>query len=139
MAFSIPGRSLIIPKGISLIQLVLTFVYGSWLGFSPSLAGLHLIIILLSLVVLRLPLLLLVLTAAVAFALGMVGLDAGINALGLKILREPALGGIWAQLYNAPVVPWTRFNNSMMMGATVLAFALLPLWIGLSFALRRKV
>lgn len=69
----------------------------------------------------------------------MVGLDAGIDSLGLKVLRAPLLNGFWTQLYNAPVIPWTRFYNSMVMGATVLAFALLPLWIVLSLAIRRSL
>ena len=139
MAFSFPGQSLIIPNGVSFIQLILTFLYGSWLGFSPSLAGLHLVLLLLSLCILRLPLVLLLIVTASCWAIGLVGLDAGIDALGLKVLREPSLSGLWTQMYNAPLIPWTRFNNSMVMGATVLAFVLLPLWIGLSLAIRRTL
>jgi uncharacterized protein (TIGR03546 family) len=139
MAFSFPGRSLIIPNGVSFIQLVLTFVYGSWLGFSPGLGSLHLVLLLLSLCILRLPLVLLIIVAASCWALGMVGLDAGIDALGLRVLREPSLKGLWTQMYNAPVLPWTRFYNSMVMGASVLAFALLPVWIGLSLTIRRSL
>ncbi|HYX34943.1 MAG TPA: hypothetical protein VE954_17750 [Oligoflexus sp.] len=139
MAFSFPGRSLIIPNGVSLIQLVLTFIYGSWLGFSPGIGSLHLVLLLLSLCILRLPLILLLIVTAACWALGMVGVDAGIHALGLKVLREPSLSGLWTQMYNAPVIPWTRFNNSMVMGATVLALGLIPLWVVLSLTLRRSV
>jgi uncharacterized protein (TIGR03546 family) len=139
MAFSFPGRRLIVPNGVSFLQLILTFIYGSWLGFSPGLGSLHLVLLLLSLCVLRLPLVLLVIVAASCWALGMVGLDAGIDALGLKVLREPSLSGLWTQMYNAPVIPWTRFYNSMVMGATVIAFLLLPVWIGLSLAIRRSL
>jgi uncharacterized protein (TIGR03546 family) len=139
MAFSFPGRSLIIPNGVSFLQLILTFVYGSWLGFSPGVGSLHLVLLLLSLCILRLPLVLLAIVAASCWALGMVGLDAGIDALGLKVLREPSLSGLWTQMYNAPVIPWTRFYNSMVMGATLLAFLLLPVWIGLSLAIRRSL
>jgi len=139
MAFSFPGRGLIIPNGVSFIQLVLTFIYGSWLGFSPSIGSLHLIVLLLSLCILRLPLVLLLIVSAACWALGMLGLDAAINALGLRVLREPAVSGLWTQMYNAPVIPWTRFFNSMVMGATVLAFALLPVWIGLSLTIRRSL
>jgi uncharacterized protein (TIGR03546 family) len=139
MAFSFPGRSLIIPNGVSFLQLILTFVYGSWLGFSPGVGSLHLVLLLLSLCILRLPLVLLAIVAASCWALGIVGLDAGIDALGLKVLREPSLSGLWTQMYNAPVIPWTRFYNSMVMGATLLAFLLLPVWIGLSLAIRRSL
>jgi hypothetical protein len=41
-------------------------------------------------------------------------------------------------MYNAPLIPWTRFNNSMVMGATVLAFVLMPVWIALSLVIRRS-
>lgn len=139
MAFSWPLLGLIIPKGASRFQLVLTFFYGSWLGFSPGVFSLHMILLLLSLCILRLPLILLAIVAATCWALGMVGLDAGIDALGLRLLREPALSSLWTQMYNAPIVPWTRFNNSMVLGAATLAFVLLPLWIGCSFALRRSL
>ncbi|WP_141732835.1 hypothetical protein [Oligoflexus tunisiensis] len=139
MALSFPGRSLIIPNGVSFIQLVLTFIYGSWLGFSPGLASIHLILLLLSLCIVRLPLVFLVIVTATCWALGMVGADIGIDALGLMVLREPALKGLWTQMYNAPVLPWTRFNNSMVMGATVLAFALMPVWIVLSLTIRRSL
>jgi uncharacterized protein (TIGR03546 family) len=139
MAFSFPGRSLIVPNGVSFIQLILTFIYGSWLGFSPGVGSLHLVLLLLSLCILRLPLILLAIVAASCWALGMVGLDAGIDALGLKVLREPSLSGLWTQMYNAPVIPWTRFYNSMVMGATLLAFLLLPVWIGLSLVIRRSL
>jgi uncharacterized protein (TIGR03546 family) len=139
MALSFPGRSLIIPNGVSFIQLVLTFLYGSWLGFSPGIASLHLILLLLSLCIIRLPLVLLLIVTASCWALGMVGVDRGIDALGLMVLREPALKGLWTQMYNAPVLPWTRFNNSMVMGATVLAFALVPVWIGMSLTIRRSL
>ena len=139
MAFSLPGRSLIIPNGVSFLQLILTFIYGSWQGFSPSVGSLHLVLLLLSLCILRLPLVLLLIVTASCWAIGLVGLDAGIDALGLKVLREPSLSGLWTQMYNAPLIPWTRFNNSMVMGATVLAFVLLPLWIGLSLAIRRTL
>lgn len=139
MTFAFPGRGLIIPNGVSFIQLVLTFIYGSWLGFSPSLGSLHLIVLLLSLCILRLPLVFLFLVSAAFWALGFFGLDAAINALGLKVLREPLLSGLWTQMYNAPLIPWTRFSNSMVMGATVLTFALLPLWIGLSLTIRRSL
>lgn len=138
MALSLPGRSLIIPNGVSFIQLILTFIYGSWLGFSPGFGSLHLVLLLLSLCILRLPLVLLVIVAAACWVLGMLGFDAGINALGLRILREPSLSSLWTQMYNAPVIPWTRFNNSMVMGATVLAFVLMPVWIALSLVIRRS-
>ena len=138
MAITFPGRRLFIPQGISLIQLVLTFFYGTWLGFSPSIVNLHCLLLLLSLCFLRLPLILLALTTAMAWVLGWVGVDYVVDTLGLKLLREPALANLWTQLYNAPVLPWTRFNNSMVLGAAALSFILLPVWFGVGLSLRRR-
>ncbi len=138
MAIAFPGRRLLFPEGMSLIQLVLSLFYGSCLGFSPSIVNLHCILLLLSLCFLRLPLILLALTTALAWVLGWMGVDHVVDSLGLKLLREPALANLWTQLYNAPLVPWTRFNNSMVLGAAALSFILLPVWFGVGLSLRRK-
>ncbi len=139
MAFSIPGRRLIVPNGISIVPLILTFLYGALLGFTPSLVTLHSLLLIVSLCFLRLPLILLALVAAASWALGWVGLDVWIDALGVQLLREPALQSLWTEMYNAPLLPWTRFNNSMVLGAAVISFLLLPLWIFASIGIRRSV
>lgn len=45
------------------------------------------------------------------------------NALGEALLTAPALSPLWTTLYNTPVVPWTRFNNTLVLGS--LLFSLL--------------
>lgn len=45
------------------------------------------------------------------------------NALGEALLTAPALSPLWTSLYNTPVVPWTRFNNTLVLGS--LLFSLL--------------
>ncbi|MDH4468433.1 MAG: TIGR03546 family protein [Bacteriovoracaceae bacterium] len=45
--------------------------------------------------------------------------DPVFHIIGLWILRLPALQGLWTDLYNIPLVPLTKFNNTVVMGAGV--------------------
>lgn len=53
-------------------------------------------------------------------------LDPLFHAFGSMLLEMDALQGLWTTLYNMPLVPFTRFNNSIVMGAGVLAILLSP-------------
>ena len=53
-------------------------------------------------------------------------LDPAFDSLGRWILEHPALQPTLTTLYNIPFVPLTRFNNSIVMGAGVLAILLAP-------------
>ena len=52
--------------------------------------------------------------------------DPFFHAVGSKLLEADALEGLWTTLYNMPLVPLTRFNNSVVMGAGVTALVLSP-------------
>ena len=54
------------------------------------------------------------------------------HRLGLLLLTGvPALRPLWTFLYNLPIVPWTAFNNTVVLGSFVLgAAALWPLYLG---------
>jgi uncharacterized protein (TIGR03546 family) len=54
-------------------------------------------------------------------------LDPVFHMVGSKVLEMNALQGILTQLYNMPIIPYTRFNNSIVMGSAVVTFALAPL------------
>ena len=54
-------------------------------------------------------------------------LDPLFHAVGSALLEAPALLPLWTKLYNMPLVPYTRFNNSITMGAGVIAIAVSPL------------
>lgn len=54
-------------------------------------------------------------------------LDPAFHAVGSQVLELPALQGFFTTLYNMPLVPYTRFNNSIVMGSAVITFALSPL------------
>jgi len=46
-------------------------------------------------------------------------LDPLFDAVGKALLGAPALKGLWTALYNTPVVPFTNFNNSVVLGSFV--------------------
>lgn len=54
-------------------------------------------------------------------------LDPIADPLGRWILELPSLRPLFVDLYNMPLVPLTRFNNSIVMGSGFLALALSPL------------
>jgi uncharacterized protein (TIGR03546 family) len=55
--------------------------------------------------------------------------DPAADALGRKVLEAPALRSLFVELYNMPIVPLTRFNNSIVMGSGVFGFCLvLPMF-----------
>jgi uncharacterized protein (TIGR03546 family) len=53
-------------------------------------------------------------------------LDPLSSALGSWILEQESLQGFYRTLYNLPIIPLTRFNNSIVMGSGVLAILLMP-------------
>jgi len=65
-------------------------------------------------------------------------LDPIFDAAGRMILEMSALQGLFTTLYNMPIVPFTRFNNSVVMGSGVVAFLLSPLIYILALILVRK-
>ena len=46
------------------------------------------------------------------------------HRIGLALLKAPALRGLWTALYDLPIVPLTRFNNTVVLGNLVLGLAL---------------
>lgn len=45
---------------------------------------------------------------------------------GRAVLGSESLTPLWTTLYNMPIVPLTRFNNSVVMGAGIVAILLSP-------------
>jgi uncharacterized protein (TIGR03546 family) len=64
--------------------------------------------------------------SAVLFTLIGVFLDPVFDRVGTWLLRMPALQQFWTDLYNTPVMPWTDFNNSVVLGS--LTVGLLMVW-----------
>ena len=71
----------------------------------------------------------LILLFNVSFGGGMLGwalfvpvgfiLDPVFHAIGLGLLQAPSLRGLWTTMYNTPLVPYTNFNNSVVLGSVV--------------------
>ena len=65
--------------------------------------------------------------AAFFFAFIAYLLDPVFHWAGTAVLTAESLKPIWTQLYNMPIVPMTRFNNTIVMGSGIVAFALSPI------------
>lgn len=46
------------------------------------------------------------------------------HEVGLYLLGLPGLQPFWTEAYNTPVVPWTAFNNTVVLGSLVLGLVL---------------
>jgi len=65
-------------------------------------------------------------------------LDPLFNAVGTALLSAESLRGLWTTLYNVPVVPFTNFNNTIVLGSFVCwAVAFVPLFFLARWAVAR--
>lgn len=53
-------------------------------------------------------------------------LDPVFHSVGSSILEQDSLQGLFTTMYNIPLLPLTRFNNSIVMGSGVVAIVLSP-------------
>jgi uncharacterized protein (TIGR03546 family) len=60
------------------------------------------------------------------FSLVAWALDPVAHQIGTAVLELQALNGLFIEMYNMPIVPLTRFYNSIVMGSAVLSIALFP-------------
>ena len=54
------------------------------------------------------------------FKLFSFGFDPVFHKVGIAMLSSASLRGFWVFLYNVSVLPYTRFNNSVVMGSLVI-------------------
>ena len=52
-------------------------------------------------------------------------LDPFSDRVGNYLLTLPAMQSFWTSLYNMNLVPWTAFNNTVVLGSTLIGLALL--------------
>ncbi len=65
-------------------------------------------------------------------------LDPLFDLVGRRLLLASGLEDLWTRLYNVPVLPWTNFNNSVVLGSVVLWVAgLVPIWLLARWGVRR--
>lgn len=76
--------------------------------------------------------------AALAFAAVAWPAGAFFDRFGFALLTAPSLKGLWTLLYNTPVLPWTRFNNTVVLGGLVTGLLLfIPIFLGTVWAVQR--
>ena len=65
-------------------------------------------------------------------------LDPVFHAVGLELLQAGSLRGLWTSMYNTPLVPYTNFNNTIVLGSVVGWLALaLPIFFASRWAVAR--
>lgn len=106
------------------ISLALGMTCGFILGMTPVLS-LHSLLIFLILFFFRIQIGAALVTAFF-FKFVAYLMDPVFHSVGSKFLEMESLQGILTQLYNMPIIPYTRFNNSIVMGSAVVTFALSP-------------
>ncbi len=107
------------------------FALGTLIGFSPMLTFQGVIVWLIILVLdvnIAAALLALTLCKLVAYLI-----DPLFHSLGyLVLVRVEFLQGIWTTMYNAPIAPLTRFNNTVVMGSFLFALiTFVPVYFGM--------
>jgi uncharacterized protein (TIGR03546 family) len=121
----------ILREGQTPAQVAGGFALGSILGLSPMLtlqgAVVWFVILILDVNLSS------ALVALTVFSLFAFLLDPAFHWVGYQILTNiEALQSLWTGLYNAPVAPLTRFNNTVVMGSFISAIVLfLPVYLGM--------
>ena len=117
-------------------QVAAGMALGSALGLTP-LVNVHNLLIFSLIVILN-----------VSFGGGMLGwalfvplgfiLDPLFDRIGIALLQQASLRPLWTDLYNTPLVPYTTFNNSIVLGSVV-AWLLLavPIFFGARYGVAR--
>jgi uncharacterized protein (TIGR03546 family) len=121
----------VLAEGQTPKQIAFGFALGSVIGLSPMLTLQGILIWILILVLdvnISAALVAVTFFKIIAFVL-----DPLFHWLGFILLTQITfLKGFYTTLYNAPILPLTRFNNTMVMGSFVCALILmLPLYFGM--------
>jgi uncharacterized protein (TIGR03546 family) len=121
----------ILREGQTPAQIAGGFALGSLLGLSPmfTLQG---ILIWLVILVLNVNLASAFLSITL-FSLFAFLLDPLFHRLGyLLLVQIEGLRALWTSLYNAPIAPLTRFNNTLVLGSLVFAIlSFFPVYVGM--------
>jgi uncharacterized protein (TIGR03546 family) len=98
-------------------QVAAGIALGSVLGLTP-LMNLHNLLIFSLIVILNLSFGGAMLGWALFVPLGFI-LDPLFHRIGLALLEAPGLRPFWTAWYNTPLVPYTNFNNTVVLGSVV--------------------
>jgi uncharacterized protein (TIGR03546 family) len=115
-------------------QVAAGLAFGVFLGFAPFLS-LQTLLVLFIVFIFRVQLGAAFLSAFffkfIAFLL-----DPVADPIGRSLLENESLRPIWTTMYNVPLLPMTRFNNSIVMGSFLISIILCPV---LFFAFRALI
>lgn len=103
-------------------QIAAGFVLGLFMGFTPM-ASLFWAVYVLILVMFRVH----VGAALLSYGLFKIlsfGLDPLFDKLGVILLSSEGLRGLYTTLFGVPIFPFTRFNNSIVMGSLAISIIL---------------
>ena len=108
-------------------RIILGITVGCLFGFSPTLITLHTILILLSLFFFRFQWRVMGLSFGASYFASALFLDPFIDSMGHFVLQSSGLSGVFTWLAQLPIIPLTRFHNSMVMGSLILTLLAFPL------------
>jgi uncharacterized protein (TIGR03546 family) len=104
-------------------QIAAGFALGVWIGLIPV-KGLMAYVLLFFSFIVNVNLAILFVAVAIFKIIAFVT-DPVANQVGFSLLTNAGLKDFWTQLYNMPIVPYTRFYNTIVMGSLVIGFVLL--------------
>ena len=114
----------VLRSGAKPAEIAWGFALGAILGLTPF-RGVHTLVVIFLLCILRVNISSAMFSWLV-FSLIAWLIDPLFHSLGFFILAGiPALIPLWTKLYNAPVTPLTRFNNTDLMGSLIFSLILL--------------
>lgn len=117
-------------------QVAAGIAFGAALGLTP-LMNLHNLLIVLLVLILN--------VSMAGFSLGWlvftpIGflLDPLFDAIGNALLANESLQGLWESMANAPVIPFTNFNNTVVLGSLLFwVLAWVPIFLLFRYGVRR--
>jgi uncharacterized protein (TIGR03546 family) len=101
------------------------FILGMVIGLSPTFLSLTNLVIILIIIILNVNITTAIFAMAIFSGFAYL-LDPAFHSLGYSVLVDSnGLRNLWVMFYNAPLVPFTRFNNTIVMGSFIVALILL--------------
>ena len=65
-------------------------------------------------------------------------LDPVFHRIGVELLQAQSLRPLWTSMYNTPLVPYTNFNNTIVLGSVVAWLVLLiPIYFAAKYGVAR--
>lgn len=117
------------------LNIVFGIVLGMFLGLFPM-GTLQWIVSIAAFIFFRVNLLVFLLVFFTSLAMGFL-LDPVWNSLGFRLLTNRTdLYPVWGWMSHAPILPFTEFNNTVVLGATLSALFLAPSLVFLYLAFR---